>query len=321
MTKRKVKSNEQLQFEKDYTALKHYLIGREHLSALRALGIAEQVHKGFRKDGKTPELHHQINICFTIINLRGVIDEGAALAVALLHDTIEDYDFPLDELKLAVGDSVVEAAWRMDKRNGVDLSTCPVCSIVKGADNCDNTLHMIDVFDLDKMRAYIKRTQSEILPMMKRASKLYPEQQLAYGGLAALLKKQLQLNQDYIDLKHNTDLWTASQQKVRDRNIEALEAKNELIDISILLDKVTAERDKAVKERNELFSSKIGEKARRVIAINELYKEVVLPRPNKESFKTVFEILINKWGLHPSFLTLLDDDKLDVTSALKQIGS
>lgn len=311
-TKRKTKSPEQLQFEKDYTALKHYLIGKEYLPALRALGIAEQVHKGFRKDGKTPELQHQVNICFTIINLRGVIDEGTALAAALLHDTLEDYDFPEDELALAVGEVVVEMARKLDKRTGADLSTCPVCSIVKGADNCDNTLNMIDVFDLDKMGSYIKRTQTEILPMLKKASKIYPEQQLAYAGLTALLKKQIQLNQDYIDSQRKTELWSASQQKVRDRNDELVKEKAARMGAEHTVTLLKAELE-------DLKGTKIGDKARKVIAISELYKEVVLPRPNADSFKKVFEILINKWNLHPSFLTLLDDEKLDVDSALKRL--
>jgi len=317
--RQKRKTPEQEQFEKDYTALKHYLIGRDYLPALRALGMAEQVHRGFRKDGVTPEFHHQVNICFTIINLRGVLDEGTALAAALLHDVIEDYDLPERDIELLVGPDILEVAKSLDKRNKADLSRSMVGSIVKGADNCDNTLSMIGVFDPVKMEAYIKRTENEILPMLKKASKNFPDQQLAYGGLTALLKKQVYLNREWLGIARHREIWLKQQAEHRQLKMDLEAFKLGFDNAKDCHKSAEAEVKELQAQLDELKDTKIGEKARRVIAISELYKEVVLPRPNADSFKKVFEILINKWQLHPSSLTLLDDDKLDVDSVLKRL--
>lgn len=307
----KTKTAERAQFEKDYTALKHYLIGRDYVLALRALGAAELYHTGMRKDNKTPELHHQVRICFNIINLRGVSNEELCLAGALLHDVIEDYDVPQNVLAKLCGDEMAECAWRLDKRNGFDLSTCPICSIIKGADNADNVLSMTGVFNVEKMRSYIKRTQTEILPMLKRASKLFPEQQLAYSSLSSLLKKQIQLNNAYIAVAQSGEFWAESQQTVRDRNAELIRVKADAERYRLELERVKTELE-------DFKQTKIGAKARHVIALSELYKEVAL-LPKDPTLKTVFERLINKWNLHPSFLLLLDDEKLDVTEALKRL--
>lgn len=79
--------------------------GRGYHRGLKALSFAELYHTGTRKDGYTPEFHHQIIICFTIINLRGIeAIEEECLVCALLHDVMEDYDISFDEMANKFGE-------------------------------------------------------------------------------------------------------------------------------------------------------------------------------------------------------------------------
>lgn len=48
-----------LQFQREKTALKYFLIGRGFHLALKALGFVERYNVGLRKDGVTPSLHHE----------------------------------------------------------------------------------------------------------------------------------------------------------------------------------------------------------------------------------------------------------------------
>ena len=85
----------QAQYERDFTALKHYLIGRDYTEALRAMGIAVRWHVGFRKDKVTPQLHHQVWVCFNFLNvpIKGLtlMMEERAISALLCHDTVEDH--------------------------------------------------------------------------------------------------------------------------------------------------------------------------------------------------------------------------------------
>ena len=84
-------------FQKDKTTLAKHLNGARYFGALQAMAFAEHYHPGFRKDGKTPAFHHQVQIGFTAYNLRDQLpgDNSDALANRLitlmfLHDTYED---------------------------------------------------------------------------------------------------------------------------------------------------------------------------------------------------------------------------------------
>lgn len=187
-------------FDKDYTALKSYLLGREYNMGLRCMAFAREHHGGTRKDGFTPEFHHQIRIAFTILNLRGVQNEQLALCLAFLHDTPEDKNVSHATLASEFSEEIAVKAFKLNKHAHESEEACmtviskdPDCSIVKGADNKDNIGSMYGAFTHEKMKSYIERTRTSILPMLKTASTYYPDQSFAYNSLRATLKDQIKI--------------------------------------------------------------------------------------------------------------------------------
>lgn len=188
------------QFKKDYTAMKNYLLGREYHLALRVLVFALKYHTGMRKDGVTPEFQHQLRISFSILNLRGVVNEELCLCLAFLHDTAEDYGVSHALLATEFGEVIATKVCILDKgqhKNDDEYFTAIErdidCSIVKGADNLDNIQSMVNAFSKEKMGTYMSRTKTQILPMLKNASNNFPVQTFSYCGLRTTLKNQLLL--------------------------------------------------------------------------------------------------------------------------------
>lgn len=85
---------------------------------IRALAFAAQKHRDHRrKDSQqTPYVNHLIAVVEVLVE-HGV-DDPAVLAAAALHDTVEDTDTTLDELRAAFGDEIaaVVAAVTDDKK-------------------------------------------------------------------------------------------------------------------------------------------------------------------------------------------------------------
>lgn len=84
----------------------------------RAASFAQRKHAGqLRKDGATPYAAHPCRVALTVTALFGC-DDPTALAVALLHDVLEDCDADYDELAEAFGEEVARgvAALSKDKR-------------------------------------------------------------------------------------------------------------------------------------------------------------------------------------------------------------
>jgi (p)ppGpp synthase/HD superfamily hydrolase len=195
-----MKEQARTQFEKDHAALKNYLLGRGYHQALTALGYANNHHTGFRKDGFTPEFHHQVRIAFSVLTLRDVTNEELCVTLSFLHDTPEDKNVSHAALCKLFGEEVATKACILDKNQHATEEACMAaiaqdseCSIVKGADNGDNVQSMVGVFSKEKIASYIMRTQTSILPMLKIAASLHPEQTFAYAGLRSRLKDQIKL--------------------------------------------------------------------------------------------------------------------------------
>jgi (p)ppGpp synthase/HD superfamily hydrolase len=194
-----------VQYRVDRAAMKQYLLGRGYKTALRVLSFAESHHTGTRKDGVTPEFQHQLRIAFSILNLRDVANEELCLCLAFLHDTPEDYGVSYAVLEEKFGAEIAKKACILDKgqhatddayfeaiENDID------CSIVKGADNGDNIQSMVGVFNEAKIRTYMVRTKTQILPMLKRAANNFPEQHFAYASLRMRLKDQMLIYTHYV---------------------------------------------------------------------------------------------------------------------------
>lgn len=190
-------------FDKLFTALKYYLLGKGYFIALKALDFAKHYHNGFRKDGVTPELQHQIEICLYITTLPDIQDEETALAAALLHDVMEDFDIEESVMVNKFGIEITREVRLLSKKyKGIkkspeyyfhDIAASSVSSIVKGSDRIHNIQSMVGVFTFEKQRKYIDEVEQYFIPMLKDAKYNFPEQSKAYFNIIHMLRNQLEL--------------------------------------------------------------------------------------------------------------------------------
>lgn len=190
-------------YDKLFTALKYFLIGRNYSLALKALEFARKYHSGVRKDGSTPEFQHQLEICHYLLTLKDLRHEELTLTCALLHDVMEDYHIPLETMDKEFNPEVTKIVQTLSKvylgqkkdlpNYFLAISQCPVASIVKGADRTHNLQSMVGVFSAKKQKTYMQEVRDYFLPMIKAAAYNFPDQTLAYFNVKHLLKSQLQL--------------------------------------------------------------------------------------------------------------------------------
>lgn len=166
--------------------------------------FAASYHTGKRKDGVTPEFSHQIEIAHFVRTLSAsLIYPEETIAVAFLHDVTEDYDVEIDELKRLFGEQIANAVWLVTKKfKGVkkslesyynEIATNPIASICKGCDRIHNIQSMVDVFTFNGQKWYIEETERYILPTIKTAKRLFPQQEAAYENIKHTLTSQVQL--------------------------------------------------------------------------------------------------------------------------------
>jgi (p)ppGpp synthase/HD superfamily hydrolase len=201
---------EYARYKKLKLALKQWLLGRNYHFALRAMALAERYHTGLRKDGKTPEFFHQIEIALFISTLEPhLLYPEATIVVALLHDVAEDYNVSWEEIAALFGTDVAFAALVLDalkaitkeyrgvkkspKQYAADCAANAIASIVKGVDRINNHQSMIGPFTLEKQKSYLVETEELILFVVRTAQDDYPEQNLAYENIKWALKSQMQL--------------------------------------------------------------------------------------------------------------------------------
>jgi (p)ppGpp synthase/HD superfamily hydrolase len=170
-------------------ALRYALMGRASCDprwyiAVKALDLGVKYHKGFRKDGKTPEFQHQIEIALYLLTMEKLlIDAPRTIADALLHDLGEDYGdlISFEEIGEAT-DEIVAADCRLlakeyrgEKKTPGQyfgpLSGNPRISVVKGGDRVHNMRTMAGVFKLEK--------------------RAFPEQEPVYENIKFMLTTQM----------------------------------------------------------------------------------------------------------------------------------
>lgn len=190
-------------YDKLSLSLRYYLHGRGYHRAIEAFALGREHHSGLRKDDKTPEFQHQVEIALHVTTLRDVLDEEGTIITALLHDVQEDYGVSSEELARRFGDEVAISIWRCAKKfKGVEKSKkqffaeCAQdhrSSLVKGCDRVHNFQTMVGVFTEAKQRAYLTEGVDYFLPMLKQAAYNFPQQQLAYMNVRQVLKRQAEL--------------------------------------------------------------------------------------------------------------------------------
>lgn len=195
------------------SALRGHLRGSGFYMALEALEYARSFHVGIRKDKVTPEFEHQVSIAFHVLDLPGLLFPEETIATVMLHDTVEDYGAHHEAVILSrFGARVHSGVMSVTKKipvfvDGVKvhvterdedelfaaMSGEPIGSIVKPADRGHNQKTMGGAFTQDKQVSYVDFTDERIIPMMKRARHLFPQQYRAYMLLQDKLESQAAL--------------------------------------------------------------------------------------------------------------------------------
>lgn len=82
---------------------------------MRAAMFASRAHAGHvRKDGRTPYVSHVARVALVVSSVFGVGDERT-LAIALLHDTIEDTTVDFDEVADEFGEEIAHGVGLLSK--------------------------------------------------------------------------------------------------------------------------------------------------------------------------------------------------------------
>jgi (p)ppGpp synthase/HD superfamily hydrolase len=192
------------EYYKMRTSLKYWFLGKEYFKAAKALSFAAKYHRGTRKDKITPEFEHQVSIaCFARTIASCFIRPEETFIVILLHDISEDYNVPTETFNMMYNKEVADAVWLTTKKfNGSvkdnatyysEMGNCPIASIVKGIDRIHNIQTIHEVFSEEKQMLYIKETEDLVLPMIKKARNLFPEQEEAYENIKHALKTNISL--------------------------------------------------------------------------------------------------------------------------------
>lgn len=170
--------------EKMYTYLRGLATGAGMKQALKAMSFARDKHSGqLRKSGE-PYIVHPLMMACNAVSI-GIRDD-TVIATILLHDVCEDCGVSLSELP--VDDRV---------RNAVDLMTFRVmdgetkeiaknryynmllqsreATLTKLLDRCHNVSSMAGTFSEEKLKSYIEETRVHVLPMLRKAKRMYPE--------------------------------------------------------------------------------------------------------------------------------------------------
>lgn len=170
--------------EKMYTYIRGFANGAHMTETLKALSYAREKHSGqLRKSGE-PYIVHPLTMACNAISIG--IREDAVIATILLHDVCEDCG--VDPALLPVGDAV---------RHSVELLTFSVmegetkdiaknryynmiqqdraATLTKLIDRCHNVSSMAGTFSKEKLKAYIEETRQYVLPLLRKAKTLYPE--------------------------------------------------------------------------------------------------------------------------------------------------
>jgi len=189
---------------KSRTALRYWLLGRKYIKSVEAMDFALQFHTGYRKDKVTPEFQHQIYMGnFARVYETLLIYPEEVFTSIFLHDLIEDYDVSPQEITEKFGKLVSDTVYKLSKKYRklkkdldsyfIDISECPIASVIKGIDRVHNIHTMVNVFTYEKEIEYVKETEKYILPTLYRSKHIFPQQEAIYENLKQYLILALNL--------------------------------------------------------------------------------------------------------------------------------
>jgi (p)ppGpp synthase/HD superfamily hydrolase len=190
-------------YEKMRISLRYWLLGRRYFTALKAMEYAEKFHTGTRKDG-TPEFSHQVWQALYLRTIEStLINPELCLTTCFLHDVVEDYPVRVADITNLFGSEaghstdcmskIVEGIKKSSEDYFGTLAEDAAASVCKGVDRIHNHQSMVGAFTRLKQLSYMDETDEDILPMLKKARRLFPEQDAAYENIKHILMTQIEL--------------------------------------------------------------------------------------------------------------------------------
>ncbi len=182
-----------------YTYLKARAQSLGLLQTLQALPLMREKHEGQVRKGmveSTPYRVHPLTLACHALAM-GIGDDDV-LAALLLHDVVEDTDQRLEELP--VNDRVKEAVQLVSyntypgEKKTIKpvyyqkIANCPLASLVKCIDRCNNLSCMADGFSRKKQATYVIETEQYVVPLLD-VIKAVPE----WNNAAWLLRYQIRV--------------------------------------------------------------------------------------------------------------------------------
>lgn len=196
-------------YAKQVSSMRYWLLGRDYHVALSAFEFAKQFHVGLRKDGVSPEFSHQMFIAsYARTLVPSLMHPEETLATIFLHDICEDYPVSFGDIEARFGQAVRRPVELLTKKkDGMripddvyygGMANDPVASIAKGLDRGHNILTMVSAgWSVEKQERYLAEVFELSLPMLKKARRLFTQQEPAYENVKALLliqAKHIELN-------------------------------------------------------------------------------------------------------------------------------
>ena len=204
-------------YQSDYYFIKGFACAKNFSNTLKALPLAEKMHSGQYRQGKTivndkevdlPYICHCLKVCSTLMLLNPQLKEKELdylYASALLHDVIEDGDMPKGGIEMVrdygISEEVYKIVKLLSKRSGAtqeelaeyfnSIKVNKLALLVKLADRSHN---VEDLYNkrVEKLHKYVKETRDFIYPLAEYGRQTYPE---LSDGITLLKSKIISLTE------------------------------------------------------------------------------------------------------------------------------
>jgi (p)ppGpp synthase/HD superfamily hydrolase len=190
-------------FDKLKISARYWLLGMaehdpEYFKVIEAMELASEHHDGYRNGGD-PEFIHQLGIFHYLRTMhKHIRNPKTVYMLVFLHDILEDPNqktkvfITPTELEVRFGVPFVAKLKKMSKEIlGVknpdysldDIFADEDTSVAKGGDRVNNVISMVGVFKRPRLERYVKETMEEFLPRLKKARRLFPDEEAIFENI------------------------------------------------------------------------------------------------------------------------------------------
>ena len=190
-------------FSKLLISARYWLLGMaehdtEYFKVIEAMELGLAHHDGYRNGGD-PEFVHQLGIFHYLRTMhKHIRNPKTVYMLVFLHDALEDpnqktkaYIEPA-EIGRRFGATFLDKLKKMSKEilgvKNPDFSLDAVfededTSVAKGGDRVNNVSSMIGVFKRPRLERYVKETMEEFLPRLKKARRMFPDEEAIFENI------------------------------------------------------------------------------------------------------------------------------------------